>query len=241
MRLSTKSALAIALGLAIAAPASVANMVVYPMTTKIGNEQDGVTQIQIFSKTDKVQYVKTRVAKVVNPAMQDEHEVDVSADAGLVVSPQRLVLTPGSNRTVRIISDSVPTEEIVYRVYFEPVNAPADAIEVESADGPAVKSQIGVSLIWGALVRVLPDNRNLQATLSADGSKLHNGGNVRIGVLEVGHCTSGSESDCKWTDVQKSVYPGQSLSIDSANRTGSVVIRYQTTADPAPKSMKLAR
>ena len=128
MRLSTKSALAVALGLAIAAPASVANMVVYPMTTKIGNEQDGVTQIQIFSKTDKVQYVKTRVAKVVNPAMQDEHEVDVSADAGLVVSPQRLVLTPGSNRTVRIISDSVPTEEIVYRVYFEPVNGKVEGL-----------------------------------------------------------------------------------------------------------------
>ena len=88
MRLSTKSALAIALGLAIAAPASVANMVVYPMTTKIGNEQDGVTQIQIFSKTDKVQYVKTRVAKVVNPAMQDEHV----SGLGRRRDPDRLLL-----------------------------------------------------------------------------------------------------------------------------------------------------
>ena len=54
----------LAIGLSLPATA---NMVVYPMNSTIGAEQDGIGQIQLHSKSDKVQYIKVNVTQIQRP------------------------------------------------------------------------------------------------------------------------------------------------------------------------------
>jgi Mat/Ecp fimbriae periplasmic chaperone len=227
--------------LALAAPA-MANMVVYPMSTEIGAEHDGIGQIQLHSKSDKVQYVKVSVARVNAPATKDEHETPVlpSDPDGLVVSPQRLVLAPGASRTVRVIAQDTPSRETVYRVYFEPVAAPSTSAVDASAEPEAPQSQIGLSFVWGALVRVLPDARKVEPRLSADSRTLHNDGNMRLAVLAFGRCAGDAESTCAWTKVDKSLYPGAQLPVAGDGAGQRLVLRYATSDDPKPRTRPLA-
>lgn len=216
-----------------------ANMVVYPMTSTIGAEQEGIGQIQLHSKSDKVQYIKVSVTRIQRPGTPDEHESPLSpADTqGIVVSPQRTVLAPGASRTVRIIAQAIPSEETVYRVYFEPVTAPAD-LAMEDDNAPGMQPKIGVNLIWGALVRLLPDERQMRVGLQQSGDALRNDGNVRIGVLQVGHCTdTKNEKDCVWNDVNRSLYPGSTLPVPTSSANGNLLMRFVTSDDKRPRTL----
>ena len=218
---------------------AMANVVVYPMTTHIAPEHEGIGQIELHSKSDQVQYVKVRVAEIVAPATRDERENTLSADDALVVSPQRLVLSPASTRTVRLIAPVAPQEEKAYRVYFEPVDAPSDATfeEAVSAD---VSTKLGVNLVFGALVRVLPDNGRIGARLVDDGKRLLNNGTLRIGALKIGRCPAvDNERDCRWVDVNRSVYPTHHIQMPDIPGAGHLVLRYQTSQDETPKLLAL--
>ncbi|UZE16869.1 hypothetical protein LOY70_23765 [Pseudomonas sp. B21-054] len=226
--------LTLVLGLSMPAAA---NMVVYPMTSTIGAEQDGIGQIQLHSKSDKVQYIKVSVTRIQRPGTPDEHESPLSpADSqGIVVSPQRTVLAPGASRTVRIIAQAIPTEETVYRVYFEPVAAP-DLEETFSDQG--VQPRIGVNLIWGALVRLLPDERRTSISLQQNGGALRNDGTLRVGVLQVGRCAdTKGEKDCIWNDVNRSLYPGSTLPVSPPGVNGNVLMRFVTSDDKQPRTL----
>ncbi|MBC3347610.1 fimbrial protein TcfA [Pseudomonas sp. SWRI196] len=226
------------LGFGLSSPAA-ANLVVYPMTSTIGVEQDGIGQIQLHSKSDKVQYIKVSVVQIQRPGTPDEHESPLSpADTlGIVVSPQRTVLAPGASRTVRIIAQAMPSEETVYRVYFEPVAAPQDLATED--DGPeGIQPKIGVNLIWGALVRLLPDDRQMSVGLQQSGDALRNDGNVRIGVLQLGSCTDAKgEKDCIWNDVNRSLYPGSTLPVQAAGAKGNLLMRFVTSDDKRPRTL----
>ncbi len=216
-----------------------ANVVVYPMTTHIAPAHEGIGQIELHSKSDRVQYVKVRVAEIVAPATRDERENTLSADDALVVSPQRLVLSPASTRTVRLIAPVAPQEEKAYRVYFEPVDAPSDATFDETASAD-VSTKLGINLVWGALVRVLPENGRVGARLLEDGKRLQNTGTLRIGALKIGRCSAvDSERDCRWSDVNRSIYPTYAIDVPDIPGTGHLVLRYQTSQDETPKLLAL--
>lgn len=233
--LSKLAFLTLVLGLSMPAAA---NMVVYPMTSTIGAEQDGIGQIQLHSKSDKVQYIKVSVTRIQRPGTPDEHESPLSpADSqGIVVSPQRTVLAPGASRTVRIIAQAIPTEETVYRVYFEPVAAPD--LEDETFSDQGVQPRIGVNLIWGALVRLLPDERRTSISLQQNGGALRNDGTLRVGVLQVGRCAdTKGEKDCVWNDVNRSLYPGSTLPVSPPGVNGNVLMRFVTSDDKQPRTL----
>ena len=212
-----------------------ANIVVYPMTTQIGEADDGIGQIELHSKSDRVQYVKVRVVEIVAPATPEEREDTVSGDEALVVSPQRLVLAPASARTVRLIAPAAPLEEKAYRVYFEPVDAPSDATFEQPGDDE-VTTTLGVNLVWGALVRVLPDDGHVAMRLADGGRRLQNTGTLRIGALKVGRCPSvDSERDCRWVDLNRSVYPTYAIDVPDIPGQGHLVLRYQTSQDETPR------
>ncbi|WP_434648774.1 hypothetical protein [Pseudomonas sp. D1-2] len=229
-----------ALAVTLSFPAA-ANMVVYPMNSTIGAEQDGIGQIQLHSKSDKVQYIKVSVTQIQRPGTPDEHESPLSpADAlGIVVSPQRTVLAPGASRTVRIIAQSMPTEETVYRVYFEPVGAP-DLIDEDVLEQSGVQPRVGVNLVWGALVRLLPDERRTSIKLQPKGNELRNDGTLRVGVLQVGRCTDAAgEKDCIWNDVNRSLYPGSTLPVSAPGANGNVIVRFVTSDDRRPRTLAI--
>ena len=228
------------LAISLSLPAT-ANMVVYPMNSTIGAEQDGIGQIQLHSKSDKVQYIKVSVTQIQRPGTPDEHESPLSpADAlGIVVSPQRTVLAPGASRTVRIIAQSMPTEETVYRVYFEPVGAP-DLVDEDVLEQSGVQPKVGVNLVWGALVRLLPDERRTSIKLQPKGNELRNDGTLRVGVLQVGRCTDmAGEKDCIWNDVNRSLYPGNTLPVSTPGSNGNVIVRFVTSDDRRPRTLAI--
>ncbi|WP_081069373.1 fimbrial protein TcfA [Burkholderia diffusa] len=188
-----------------------ANMTVYPMSLAIDTAKAQTAQIRVYSKSDEVQYVKVSVKKVIEPATDREHElpVGVADGGGLVVSPQKFVLSGGASHVVRLISLARPQEETLYRVYFEPVTTLDDGAD----DTRAVKGDVSVNLVWGVLVRVLPVVARPRIEVVTPTS-IENRGNVRIGVLDIGRCQQApTPVSCVWHAVDSSVYPGQSLSV----------------------------
>lgn len=192
-----------------------ANLTVHPMRLPVHDARGG--QIRVYSQTPKVQYIQTRVQRLLHPATPDEKEVDVVAGQldGLVVTPGKFVLGGGGNRLVRVIPLASVTEETAYRVYFEGVRAPGE--EDQDSTGEGASASVGVSLVWGALVHVVPA-QSLPDMRVADG-QLHNTGNVRLGITEMKACPP--QGECTTHSVERSVYPGASLALPFAIAAGT--------------------
>lgn len=114
------------------------------------------------------------------------------------------------------------THETAYRVYFEGVRGDADETSAPVEQGPA--AQVGVSLVWGTLVHVLPADP--LADMRLDGATLHNTGNLRLGVTTVEHCVT--KNRCESHEIAHSVYPGQQLDLPfNATRGDRVRVHYR--------------
>ncbi|ROP80335.1 P pilus assembly chaperone PapD [Stenotrophomonas rhizophila] len=205
---------------AVAAPAY-ANMSVHPMRLAVHDARGG--QIRVHSQSTRVQYVQLRVQRLLDPATPDEREVDVAPGAleGIAVTPGKFVLAGGGNRLVRVIPLAAVDEEAAYRVYFEGVRPPS---EIGTGDEPEESSaNIGVNLIWGALVHLIPAQP--VADMRVDGNTLHNTGNVRLGVTEIQACDA--QNQCTAHTIDHSVYPGVRfpLPFDTAGKKLTVTYR----------------
>ncbi|RSV86547.1 fimbrial protein TcfA [Klebsiella aerogenes] len=203
--------------------ASLANLTVYPITKDIDVGQKATT-LQVYSKSPQTQYVRVSVRRILNPATPQEREEAAGSQQGLVASPERFVLPAGATRAVRLISLVTPTQEEAWRVYFEPVASPDDEM-----NDKAQNAKVNVNLVWGVLIRLLPGVARPQLARSADGTQLLNRGNVRLGILKVGHCMPA----CRWQQIDRSVYPGGALSLPPGMSGGALRVEYRTgTAAP---------
>ncbi len=203
-----------------------ANITVEPMSSVISVANDGVGQLRIASKSKAIQYLRLTVKRVEAPATPQERDVDTNpADgSGLIASPQRIVLPGGAKRVVRLAVLETPKVETLYRVFVEPVAAPADkgdAVAVQGASG--VTSKVSVTLVWGALVRVEPEAPAPSLALDASHERIVNAGNVRVPIARVGRCGSAKGSDCQWFDIGTSVYPGQTMDLPKMQGEGRFI------------------
>lgn len=206
-----------ALALLMAAPIAHANLNVHPMRVAVEHQRGA--QVRVYSQSAQTQYVQATVKRITDPATDQEAEVDIvpgELDA-IAVTPGKFALAGGGNRLVRVIPLSTVTQETAYRVYFEGVRGDADETSVPIEEGPA--AQVGLSLIWGALVHVLPADP--LADMRLDGAILHNTGNIRLGVTTVEHCVA--KRRCESHDIQHSVYPGQPLQLPFTAGSGDRV------------------
>ncbi|MBP1020186.1 fimbrial protein [Serratia fonticola] len=189
------------------------NMLVYPMETSVG--RSGSTQIKIASQSDDVLFVKVLVKRIVDPGTQSEKEViaDMNASDALIVTPQKLAITAGNERIVRLITLSLPEKETAWRVYFEAVS------ENEFNDMPSVEknagrtADVGVNIVWGALVHVPPEHEGVSVMFNPETKALLNAGTLRVPLREVATCVS--ESHCRWTKETATLYPGAELTLKS--------------------------
>lgn len=222
------------------APTMASNLVVYPMTLDVDHARKGIGQITLYSHADHVVYVKVSAKRIVDPGTPDEREVEAAVGQGdIVVSPQRLVVPAGGSRAVRVIRQGNPERETVYRVYFEPVTAAVAGVDTDDSKDESAGGEVSINLVWAPLVRVIPDTRNVDMSVVAANDSIHlsNEGNVRIGALDIGQCTTPSHDDnCTWTPVNKSIFPGLSLEIpyDKATEPGRTVLRYRSGGENAP-------
>lgn len=191
------------LALLIGSTSAHANLSVHPM--RIAVEHQRGAQVRVFSQSSQTQYVQASVKRIVDPASGHEQEVAIEPGQldAIAITPGKFALAGGGNRLVRVIPLASVEQETAYRVYFEGVRADSDESTTPVDDGAA--AQVGVSLVWGALVHVLPADPIPDMRL--DGATLHNTGNVRLGVTTVEHCVA--KARCETHEIEHSVYPGQ--------------------------------
>ena len=183
-----------------------ASMTIYPMETAVG--ETGSTQIRVMSQDDKVQFIRITVKKIIEPGTKNEKEISagVADQSALVVTPQKLALTSGGERIVRLVSLFPPAKEATWRIYFESV--PEEAFDGQSTSAPAARSSadVGVSVVWGALVHVAPANAWVDLKYNPVSKIIVNEGTVRVPIKEVAVCTSGN--NCTWKKIKATIYPG---------------------------------
>ncbi|MGX8942514.1 hypothetical protein ACWWJF_22320 [Symbiopectobacterium sp. Eva_TO] len=83
---------------------------IYPIEVGIGNK--GASQIQVFSRSDKVSFVRV-TEKIINPGTPLEKEIsaNMTSDGALVITPQKLAVSPGGQRLVRLVAVNLPEKE----------------------------------------------------------------------------------------------------------------------------------
>jgi hypothetical protein len=205
-----KCLLGIFLG-AIFSTSALANMSIYPMSVELG--ETGATQIRVMSQSDAVQFVKVTEKQIINPGTPQEKEVSVEGFAknSLVITPQKLAISAGSQRLVRLVAVELPEKETTWRVYFEGVS------ELEggttSAEPQTTSTKVGISLVWGALVHVAPKNVVISLRLDAPRGLVINDGTLRMPLREVGVCDL--TGACQWKKETATIYPGTELKVAS--------------------------
>ena len=202
--------------LSISLSSAHASVELYPMSLTITADDKGLGQIRIISKSDSVQYIKVSVNRVTAPGTDHEGSEPTSPlnAQDLVASPQRLVLPAGGSHVVRLISQQAPEKETLYRVAVEPVPPLPGEADTQAGPPTEVKSDVGLVVVWAALVTVEPKHIAPKWTLNDNRDTLINTGNIRLGVLRAGHCNSPTdENSCEWLSVQRIVYAGQQLAL----------------------------
>lgn len=207
---------------AVVAPVH-ANLTVHPMRTSV--EVRKGAQIRVYSQSPQPQYVQLRLRRILDPAGEDEREVDVDpAEAAIAITPARFALAGGGNRLIRVVPLQPVEQEQAYRIYVEGVRGP-EATPPQAGAPSAV--QVGVSLVWGALVNVLPAAGQVQLHLHE--GVLSNTGSLRIGVTTVAECDG---ARCTAHTVSRSLYPGGTMPLPFVPAEGrSLQLRYQLTGD----------
>ena len=190
---------------------ALANMSVYPMELGIG--ETGTAQIRVISQNDGVQFVKVTEKQILNPGTQQEQEADVEqfGQSSLVITPQKLAISAGSQRLVRLVALELPEKETTWRVYFEGVPELEDNIAAASPQMTTTK--VGINLVWGALVHVAPKKAVASLTLDAKRGQVINDGTLRIPLREVGVCDQSGA--CDWKKETTTIYPDTELKVAS--------------------------
>ena len=222
----------------LATPAAHATFLVYPLISSVDAADEGDTRISVYSKSGATQFIRLRVVRLVHPAMPDEHEEEISATDSddILVLPRRLVLPTGAARTVRVLVQTAPAQEQLYRVYFESVSA----FDQSQPEDKTTSAAVSFNVAFGATVRVMPVEKHVNLSLAPSRDALANTGNMRIGVMRVGRCKqSASDDGCEWTSVKRSVFPGQTWPLSWRADDRRVIATIRTTDDPKERDVVL--
>lgn len=221
MKLSLPCLLSVVLGTALPAQA---NLTVHPMRVSVDARRGA--QIRVYSQSTQTQYVQVDLRHIVDPAGSDEREMAVEPeDAAIAVTPRRFALAAGGNRLIRIVPLQPVGEETAYRIYFEGVQGEDDARPMAST--PGVDAKIGVRLVWGALVNVLPPEGTVDVQVR--GGALHNAGSLRVGIIGIDACDG---SRCTGHPLAHSLYPGGTLGLPFPLQAGGTLqLHYRLSRD----------
>ncbi|ORM75205.1 hypothetical protein HA48_00310 [Pantoea wallisii] len=214
-----------------------ANLMVYPMSVQVTADKQTNSTLKIMSKSDTTQYIRVVLKEVINPATPEEREQDVAnwQGQGIVISPVKFALPAGSTKTVRVVALNAPEQERVYRAYFEPVSG--DVTGKNSAK--SVQAQVALTLVWGVLIRQLPDKPHIALQRVHPRPGITNTGNVRIRLRGYSQCPPHiSDDKCTWKAIPQGIYPGASMALPDIERQKPLRIRY-LTEDDKPLSLTL--
>lgn len=201
-----------------------ANLTVHPMRTSV--EARKGTHIRVYSQSTQPQYVQASLRRIDNAANADEQEVEIEPSAAAIaVTPGKFALAGGGNRLIRVIPLHPVQKETAYRVYFEGVRGPEETPEGTGTQD--ARADLGVSLVWGALVNVVPADGRVDIRLQGD--RLHNAGTLRVGITSIADCV---DNRCTAHELSRSLYPDSTLQLPFTVQAGHAVqLRYRLTRE----------
>ncbi|WP_295520930.1 pilus assembly protein [uncultured Stenotrophomonas sp.] len=212
------------LSLLLVLPGAQANLTVHPMRASVDARKG--THIRVYSQSTQPQYVQASLKRIDHAADADEREVDIEpSTAAIAITPAKFALAGGGNRLIRVIPLQPVQRETAYRVYFEGVRGPEEGTLVTG--NSSASASLGVSLVWGALVNVVPADGRVDVQVRDN--VLHNAGTLRLGITSVADCQG---TRCTAHVLSRSLYPGSQVALPFDLQPGhSVQLRYRLTRD----------
>ncbi|MBW7984055.1 fimbrial protein [Enterobacillus tribolii] len=200
-------------------------MTIYPMA--LGLNAGGEGSVKVISKSGNVQYIKTNVFRIENPATPQEKEVAVkdSSGNGLVVMPPKFAIPGGAGKRVNMVAMEPQEKETLYRVKFLSVPSLDDNLVVNDK---TISSEVSVNLVWGVLVSVPPRQPVIHLSLSADNTQLLNQGTQRVKIIDVALCRKGqSGAQCSHKKDNHNLFPDGNYALPPLAGTRKVEITYK--------------
>jgi len=185
--------------------------------------------IEVFNDGDERMYVLAEPFEIEHPGQPTEQRVAVpqTADAGLLVSPQRLVLEPGERRMIRVAAlGPRPPSDRVYRVAIRPV---AGAVE-------AGQSALKVFVGYDTLVLVRPDRitGDVEGLRNGRTLVLRNTGNTAQEMFDGQQCDAAG-ANCQPLP-SKRLYPGANWEVPLPYDNSPVT--YQASVGPTVRDRR---
>ena len=174
--------------------------IIVDFTADSPNRND--VQLANTSETETL-FVNVEVLEVENPGTPDETRVvtDDPSQIGLIASPTRVILPPGSRRLVRLVNlFPAEDEERIFRVNFTPV---AGEFEAEQS---SVRLMVG----YQALIIVRPTSTVFDLEGERDGNMLTltNNSNTNVYLSSIRHCEDGQADEECTPLAENRLYPG---------------------------------
>ncbi|AYN29633.1 alpha-fimbriae chaperone protein [Buttiauxella ferragutiae ATCC 51602] len=214
-----------------------ANITVYPMA--VGLDTKGEGSVRLLSKTNDVQFVKTRLLKITNPGTPEEKEVvvETGSENGLAIMPPKFAIPGGSSKLIRFVAMNMPEKEEIYRVMFESV--PSLDEPSSTTTGTEIKTDVSVNLVWGILVTVPPSQPKIDISLTKDNRYLQNNGTQRVKIIDVGLCQHGKEdAECQWEKDNRNIFPDKQYSLPATVGYERVMVKYKNWIDKKVTSVE---
>ncbi len=170
------------------------------------NGQNPQQDIELISRSEQNEYVETELYEIINPGREDEQRRRIAnpAEGGLLVTPDKTILTGKSRKILRLILLRDPgDQERIYRLVIKPV-----------IKGVESETQLGLKVLVGyeALVIVRPKSPETKISLTRKDNILSvaNSGNTNVLLQSGQQCLDGK--DCKTMPALR-VYAGNSEDI----------------------------
>lgn len=221
--------IAAALLLAFASNTAHADFVLSEMIVDFKENTPRARDVEIISKDKETQYIATETYVVENAGLANEKRTLINdpTKSGLMLTPNKLALTPDSRKLVRLLVLSEPAQkDIIYRVAVKPV--------IQGLGEVKQKVALKVLVGYEMLVIVRPKNAKSDLVAERKGNSLIiiNNGNSNA-YLQGGEQCDATGGNCKTLGTAR-IYAGQKWSTTLPHMDG--VVNYKLM-DAAGNSM----
>lgn len=165
--------------------------------------------VEIYNPTDTPMYINIEPKEVLSAGSAEEERklIQDPREAGLLVTPTKLIIPPGGTKVVRMVKLGSFEKERVYRIGAKPI---VEGIESETT---GLKILIGYEI----LAIVYPGESEPNLEVRREGNKLFfkNAGNANVLLREGYQCESPNLDKEQCTPLPgKRLYPGNTWSVD---------------------------
>jgi P pilus assembly chaperone PapD len=180
----------------VATPAS-AQLVVDKLWVDLDTTSTGRSDVVLKNESADRYYVSVAAVEMVRPGSADEERVVRSnpEELGLLVSPSRLVLDPGTTRAIRIVS--INPELAVERIYR--IRVTPEVGEVQAGEAAAEERGISLKVLTAYDLLIVARPANPEARLVAARGEgelvLTNQGNTNTLLLDGKACVAAPEGE----------------------------------------------